>query len=309
MHVFQIVRSLARVASCMIVAAAQSAAAEPPGTADGDVQSVTAFKIVPLAELSPQQLSHPVVPALRWAYEGLDRIRRDVRDYTCRLVARERINGKLKDYESMQVKIRHRREQEGSTVPFSVYLRYSGPSRLEGREVLYVAVSGQSKMLVRNGGRRNLQDVTLSLSPMSPRAMDNNRYPLTEIGMVTLLDRLIQVGHETLHTDKDSECRVRFIEGAKINGRSCTCVQVELPVRRDNLRFHLARIFVDDQTQLPVRYASYGWPTRVGDAPRLWEEYTYLDVKANVGLTDRDFDRANPAYQFYRPRNVDRTRE
>ena len=31
------------------------------------------------------------------------------------------------------------------------------------------------------------------------------------------------------------------------------------------------------------------------------EEYTFLDVKVNVGLSDLDFDRDNPSYDFYEP--------
>lgn len=32
--------------------------------------------------------------------------------------------------------------------------------------------------------------------------------------------------------------------------------------------------------------------------PVLEEEYTYMDVKLNVGLTDEDFDPDNKTYQF-----------
>ena len=72
------------------------------------------------------------------------------------------------------------------------------------------------------------------------------------------------------------------------------------PEYRKNLTFHLARIFVDDQLDVPVRYAAYWWPKNEGGAPQLLEEYTYTDLKLNVGLTDQDFDRANPEYQFRR---------
>jgi hypothetical protein len=29
------------------------------------------------------------------------------------------------------------------------------------------------------------------------------------------------------------------------------------------------------------------------------EEYTFLNIKVNVGLSDHDFDRENPSYDFY----------
>jgi hypothetical protein len=39
-------------------------------------------------------------------------------------------------------------------------------------------------------------------------------------------------------------------------------------------------------------------PKRSGGEPELHEEYTYLNVKTNVGLKDIDFDVSNPKYNF-----------
>ena len=55
---------------------------------------------------------------------------------------------------------------------------------------------------------------------------------------------------------------------------------------------------MDDELQLPIRYASYDWPAAPGQEPPLLEEYTYLNMKVNVGLTDADFDRGNKDYGF-----------
>jgi hypothetical protein len=54
--------------------------------------------------------------------------------------------------------------------------------------------------------------------------------------------------------------------------------------------FHVARVFIDDQLQVPVRYAAYTWPKTPGGQPELDEAYTYLDLKLNVGLSENDFD-------------------
>jgi hypothetical protein len=69
-------------------------------------------------------------------------------------------------------------------------------------------------------------------------------------------------------------------------------------VRRDIFRFCLARIFVDDELKIPIRYESYDWPREAGGPPELIEEYTYLDLKLNNGFTDEDFDTRNPDYHF-----------
>ena len=73
---------------------------------------------------------------------------------------------------------------------------------------------------------------------------------------------------------------------------------VRRPVQRPEYEFHIARVFIDDQLQLPIRYAAYTWPAVAGGKPVVLEEYTYMDLKLNVGLTDNDFDPKNPSYAF-----------
>ena len=62
---------------------------------------------------------------------------------------------------------------------------------------------------------------------------------------------------------------MKFIKGAKINDRVCTCIRVIHPVPRRNFLFNVAQIFVDDELNVPVRYESYGWPKEAGGAPRV----------------------------------------
>ena len=116
--------------------------------------------------------------------------------------------------------------------------------------------------------------------------MRNQRYPLTEIGLLNLVRRLAEVAEQDV---KFGECDVKFFKGAKINGRSCTLLQVTHPLPRRNFRFHLARVFVDDEFNVPIRYESYAWPREPGATPELIEEYTYVNIKLNNGFTDADF--------------------
>lgn len=229
---------------------------------------------------------HPLMPALRWAYKGVADIEK-IKDYSATMVKRERIGGKLGDHEHIFLKVRHQ--------PFSVYMYFLGPDDVKGQEVIYVHNKNDNKMFAHGTGLRRTMFGTVSLPPTGPVAMKGQRYPLTEVGMLNLVKRLIEVG------EKDTqygECEVKFFEGAKINDRSCTCVQVVHPVPRRNFLFHVARIFVDDELNLPVRYEAYDWPKRAGDEPVLTEEYTYLNLKLNNGFTDFDFDPKNPNYQF-----------
>jgi hypothetical protein len=117
-------------------------------------------------------------------------------------------------------------------------------------------------------------------------AMEGQRYPITMVGFKNLTVRLLEVAE---HDKKFGECEVKIFDKAMVNRRSTTCIQVYHPVPRDNFRFHVAKIFIDDELGVPIRYEAYMWPKQSGGKPVLDEEYTYLDVKTNLGFTDEHF--------------------
>jgi len=236
----------------------------------------------------PQPTEHPLMPALRWAQQGLQEMEQGLHDYSATVVKRERIDGVVGEQECMYVKVRHR--------PFSVYMYFLAPPKLRGQEVIYVEGANNGKMLAHGPGLQASLG-TFELKPTGRIAMRGQRYPITELGVKNLVQRLLEVGG---NDTKYGECEVKFFEGAKINDRVCTCIQVVHPVPRRNFLFHLARIYVDQQLNVPIRYEAYNWPTTPGGEPELIEQYTYLDLKPNVGFTDADFDVRNPNYHFKR---------
>jgi hypothetical protein len=242
-----------------------------------------------------QEQPHPLDPALRIAYDGLAHIRNDVRDYTATIVKRERIDGELTEQEFMSAKIRNRKvDSDGRiVVPLSVYLKFLAPKAKKGREVIWVEGANNGKLIGHGTGVEGF--ITVYLDPTGYFSMKGNRYPITDIGIETLVDKLIEKGERDRKRD---ECEVQFYKGAKINGRACTLLQVTHPVKRDYFDFNVAEIFIDDELNVPVRYAAYQWPTTPGGKPILDEEYTYMNIKLNVGLTDADFDPKNPAYEY-----------
>ena len=229
------------------------------------------------------------MPALRMAREAMVRIDRDIQDYTCTLVKQENINGKLMPREHIFTKIRHK--------PFSVYMYYVGPNDVKGRECLYVANNPdprRNKLIAHEGS--GLITKTVRLNPEGFLATRGNRYPITEVGIRTLTTRLIEVAQNDIQF---GECDVKFYHGTKVDGRSCTCIQVVHPTRRKQFRFHLARVFVDDELRVPIRYEAYQWPKTPGGKPVLDEEYTYMNLKINQGLTDADFSEHQADYNFH----------
>ena len=85
---------------------------------------------------------------------------------------------------------------------------------------------------------------------------------------------------------------MEYFKDAKVSGRVATCIQVTRPVPRGNVDFHLARVYVDEQPQIPIRYETYDWSEIAGQDPRLVQEYTFLQVRFNQGFSDADFDRS-----------------
>lgn len=236
---------------------------------------------------------HPLDPVLAVAAEGLKKMQAEVQDYTALLVKQERVNGKLLEEEFMRTKVRHARPDETPAVPKSFYLRFEKPGSKIGQEVIWVDGENEGKLIAHPPGLQNL--MTLRLDPDGWLAMQGNRYPITELGMETLVMRMLEKGaHDRAH----DECEVDVQRGIEVDGRPCTRVTITHPEEREHFEFHQARIYIDDELDLPIGYEGYLWPEQPGGEPVLLERYFYRDLKTNVGLTDLDFDPENPAYKF-----------
>ena len=242
----------------------------------------------------PAVVRHPLDPAIDLAKSRLDAIRSDVMDYQAIMVKRERIDGKLRDPEYMKIKVRNRRQTEAGAVPFSIYMRFLKPKDIRGREVIFVENQNNGKLVAHDTGL--LGRITVYLDPMGPMAMQNSRYPIYEAGIENLVVKLI----EKAERDKVAgDCEVEFVETSKINDRPCTKIKVTHPVQKAPYDFNVAEVFIDNELQVPVRYAAYTWPRVTGADPELIEEYTYLNLELNKGFTDRDFDKTNPEYEYH----------
>lgn len=244
--------------------------------------------------------AHPLDPALDLARESLIRSQRDVADYTATVIKRERIKGVLGEYEYAFTKIRNRKmDGDKLVVPLSAYMKFLKPKAIEGREVIWVEGQNNGKMRAHEGGLKGRLLPTVWLDPNGPIAMNGQLHPITDIGIENLILKLIERGTREREHGDARECEVDFIKGAKLNGRLCTVLEVRHPVQRPHFEFFKAQIFIDDEHQLPIRYAAYHWPTDPNDktGPVL-EEYTYIDLKLNQNLSEADFDPNNPNYNF-----------
>ena len=240
------------------------------------------------AAQQPAAQQHPLVPALEMAYKTKQVMDTTLKDYSATVMKQERIGGTLGDPEYAFVKVRNQ--------PFSVYMRFIGPKNLVDQEAMYVEGKNDGKMFAHAPpdtlrGRIG----TVQILPTSAIAMQGQRYPITELGIANLTKRLIEVGE---HDKQFGECDVKFYQGAKVNGRECTMIEVTHPVPRRTFLFHKARIYLDNQLNMPIRYEAYDWPAKEGEQPPMLESYTYMNLQINPGLTDADFDARNKDYKF-----------
>jgi hypothetical protein len=197
----------------------------------------------------------------------------------------------------MSLKVRNRKLDKDTLVqPLSVYLNFLKPATVQGREVIFVENQNDGNLIAHEGGFKGKFLPTVTIPPDGMLAMRGQRYPMTDIGVENLIVKLIERGEQAKQFP-DVQCDYRT--NASVKDRVCTVLEVTQPTKHPVLQFYKAQVFIDDEHNVPIRYIAYDWPPREGAALEVLEEYNYLDLKINVGLTDADFDPRNPAYNFY----------
>ena len=249
----------------------------------------------------PVRPPHPLDQALEIAQTSLAEMQANIVDYTAILAKRESIKGVLGSPSYMNVKFRSGRQLDnGTSTPFSIYMKFLKPRASAGREVIWVDGQNKNNLLVHEPkGTPLVGNRTFSLAPTGFMAMKGQRYPVYKAGVENLIVNLIEKGERDRAA---GPCICNYREGANINKRPCSCIELIHPDRRAPYEFHKALVYIDKELNLPVRYEAYDWPAVPGGKAPLIEEYTYYNVKVNVGLTDLDFDTTNPAYSFPRRR-------
>ena len=226
---------------------------------------------------------HPLAPALKLARSSRKSMDA-VRDYQCTFIKRELLNGAVLT-QTMEMKLREE--------PFSVYLKYQDPN--PGREILFVSGQNDNKLLAHEGSGLKAIVGTVPLALDAPQVRSENRHPITEIGMRNLIDKVIK---QWEFEGQFGETTVQYFPDAKIGGVSCPAIECTHPQPRRQFPFQITRMYIDSQSNLPVRIENYGFPSAAGQEPPLVEEYTYVKLQTNVGLSNNDFSTKNPNYKF-----------
>jgi hypothetical protein len=204
----------------------------------------------------------------------------NVRDYECRSINRERVNGTLLPESVMVMRVRSK--------PFSLYLRCESPDADKGMEVCYVESRNQGKMRVHPAGIQGVLGFW-SVDLHDPRAFEKNRHCITEAGLGNLLESTARYWEMERRLNKTL---VRLAD-EEICGRACTRIETIHPDRNAGCFYgYRCVLWLDKATHLPVGAETYDWPHRGGpEGGDLLESYRFLDLRCNIGFSDDTFSR------------------
>jgi hypothetical protein len=233
--------------------------------------------------------AHPLAAAIRIAKSSQETLE-TVKDFDATFCKQELVNNRLYPH-MMFIKYRNK--------PLSVYLRFNKPH--EGREVIYFEGRNDGKLLAHETGIKGVVG-TVSLTPTSKKALSEGRHPITKIGLHNMLQEVIQ---QWERETKYGEVNIKYFPNAKLKNSNpmlreleCKVIESSHPRPRKQFPYHLTRLYIDKKMNLPVRVEQYGFPPRPGAAPPLIAEYTYWNIRTNVGLKNADFDTKNSQYDF-----------
>lgn len=277
-----------------------------PGICDDGVIVSTEGQATGVAEVSAALTAEPpsddavekqvtLTDVLKTAKAALQQFDQQVSDYTCLLIKRERIDQVLHDHQYIWMKVRERQKVDQELVtPLSIYARFLKPPSLAGREVLFVENQRNGFFLTRRGGPR-FPNMTLLINPTSPLARRESRYPIHQAGLRSMLRELVT---RLQAEEQEGTALLRLSHDATFEGKACTRFEVMQTERRADSDYMIARVLMEDESQIPVYFASYDWPASPEGRPVLQEEYMFTRMSLNPGLTDKDFQRDNEEYKF-----------
>lgn len=263
----------------------------------------------------------PAVPTVEELLQKAEASIKTIQDYTGYMEKQERFIDGLGKLEKTTFKFAR---------PFKVYVKFLNV--YNGREAIYVAGRNDNEVKVHKG---TFPDINVNLDPQGGMAMEGNHHPVTDFGLENTIRISAANLRKAL---KRGEGEFQVTDGGQVNGRSVWRIEAKVPkdghfvtAQDDETLWHIAKrtgqdmylimytnkdyddpddpdegdkvfipryyggrseLLVDKENFLPVKATTWDWNGR------LYETYSYYDMKYNVGLTDRDFDPDNKAYNF-----------
>lgn len=277
--------SIVAVLLCWKLRSSDQASYDPDGTLTPNSVRLAEPTEAESSSVPPSngESSHALDQAIRAAAVARS-ILDEVSDYSAVFSKHERVGRRVVSAK-MNLKVR--------VEPFSVNLKFVEPKSVAGRRVVFVEGANGGNLLVLEAGYKSFLGVQ-ALSPTGGLAMADNRHPITKIGLHQMVDLVIGQWeanrvHQDLTTRIESDVSLPTAE-------VCTVYESTIPTPREGVEFHKTRLWIDQKSGLAIRIEQLGFPAANDSSPSILEDYTYANVRTNVGLNDIDFD-AKKAFQ------------
>lgn len=214
--------------------------------------------------------------------------------YSAQFTKQELVGNELSDEQLMTLKVRHE--------PFSVYLKWHTGEK--GREAIYVHGENKGEMLVHAGGWKARLG-TLSIDPNGTLAMQENRHPITQAGILELAKMMCDYHRRDLQTHNFSRCEK--LADSEFDGRACDVYLIEYKDAKSSETYRKSISFLDKERSVPLYMKNYGWPGANAptdaaelDEATLLESYSFAEIDFGGRVLAADFDHANEEYGFKR---------
>jgi len=274
------------------------------------------------AEDAPAAAMDPSIPTVEQLLSKAEASVKTIKDYTGNMDKREWFIGDgLGKLEKTSFKFAR---------PFKVYIKFLNV--YNGREAIFIRGWNDNEVKVHKG---TFPDITVNLDPQGGTAMEGNHHPVTDFGLESTITISARNLRKAL---KRSEGDFKVSDGGVVNGRPVWKIEAKFPkggqfvtAKDDETLWQIGKrtgqdmylimytnkdyddpddpdegdkvfipryyggrseLLVDKENFLPVKATTWDW------AGRLYEMYSYYNMKFNVGLTGKDFDPDNKAYDF-----------
>ncbi|TWU13752.1 hypothetical protein CA54_25870 [Symmachiella macrocystis] len=256
------------------------------------LQSTTAQPVAVEAQQDPQL--HALQTALTLLQNGRDRLK-SINHYTATFIKQERVGDELTEGDVTEIKVRHE--------PFSVYMKWVETDA--GQEMLYADGVNDGNLLLKQVGWKSRLLPVISLDPHCVLAMSQSRYPVTQMGLLRLVETLITDRRNDI--EKKTELKCQLFDDEVCHERPCYRFVLEYGSQQVSATYRKSDLFIDKELSVPVQIANFTWPDsdwgadwgcEEMDDETLIEYYGYCDLVLGTPLSDLDFDRSNEEYGF-----------
>jgi hypothetical protein len=209
---------------------------------------------------------------------------REVRDYRCTFIKKERVNGTLRHEQTIQAKFKED--------PFSVHLNWTALGDSLAQQAIFVegkwTGDGGEKLaqvqpagLIKVLAKRVAQDIHGSSAKKASRKF------IDAFGVANSLRMIIEYSQKAYER---GELQLKYMGAGEIAGRPTFVIERRLPFTGEDGEYpdKLLIVHIDQEYGVPAAAMAYSSDTPSDET--LLGSYLWTDLQLNVGLADADFE-------------------